>query len=65
MSKMLASAMDALAVIGEMVVGHRNTLIAGGVAPEAADEMAKEFHAMLLQQAVAAQPQHKKGPWRQ
>lgn len=42
--------LDALSLIAEATAGYRKKLVDGGVGPEAADEMSKEYHAVLIDQ---------------
>lgn len=44
--------LDALSLIAEATAGYRKKLIDGGVGPDAADEMAKEYHTVLIAQLM-------------
>ena len=46
----MSQAGDMLKIIAELIVGYRKTLVDGDVGPDVADQMAKDFHDVLLHQ---------------
>lgn len=56
-----ASGMDKLRLMAEAVVGYRQVLIDGGVSGEMADTMSKDFHDVLLAQAVLGMDTARRG----
>lgn len=45
----LTAGLDKLAMLAEATAGYRKKLVDGGVGPDAADQMAAEYHTALME----------------
>lgn len=56
----VSAAFEAVSLVASAVIGYRNQLVAGGVSPEAADLMARDFQVVLLAQVQVPAPQKRR-----
>lgn len=52
-----AAAIQLVSVVADTVVGYRQRLVDGGVPDAVADDMAREFHTVMMEQVRSAREQ--------